>query len=353
MNTQNTQNNSIDTFLMMQGYRLTARSGNGDVVVFLRQTNFGIDMVTVVDMVGHPELEGTYIDSVVRGMTERVQMITRQIPRNLSLIIAERNEKGLAICQQNANYWYLDSLDEKIYLYENHMQDFQGLRAPLENWIGEKGIHLGALPPAMTPRPKRSIPVWVIAAINIVMFLMTMQGAISLKMMALDAESLFVKGEVYRLITNLFMHGSFLHIFYNMFVLFMVGGYAGQFFGNARLCIGYVVSGLVGGLFSMIYSVKTGNVYMTLGASGAIYGIFGMLLFYMVTNRGTFGKDLWFRIGMALICMLLSTTESTNTDFMAHLGGFLGGVFAAAVFALVGWMFNKKETSTAEKGEQG
>ncbi len=339
--------NSIDTFLTGQGYRQTARSGNMDVMVYTRQTSFGVEMITMVDMVHHPEIKREYVDQVVNGMTERIRMITHHEPKNLSLIIGERSEKGLDICKQSPNSWYLDALDSKMYLYENQLQDFNGLRGPLEQWISGKGVHIPKVTNLDLMIPRRSIVALVLLILNALMFILYSQGIVSDRALALDAESILQRREYYRFFTCMFMHGNFLHILYNMMVLWMVGPYVNHFYGWKKMTAGYLLSGLGGGILSMIYSVKTGNIYATVGASGAIYGLFGMATIYLFTHKKSFGRGTIFRMGLAFLCLFMSSAE--NTDVAAHLGGFLTGLLLAGIFALFSYFFGNKDGASKEK----
>ena len=91
--------------------------------------------------------------------------------------------------------------------------------------------------------------------------------------------SLILSGKtIWTFLTSMFMHGSFFHIFANMFSLFFVGTFLEKIIGRKRFFGVYFVAGLVGGLFYVISTLIFGGVDVpAVGASGAIFGLLGVL----------------------------------------------------------------------------
>ena len=121
--------------------------------------------------------------------------------------------------------------------------------------------------------------------INIVIFLLPFLGVISsndlLEFGAINGVLVVVYGELWRLVTAIFLHGGFEHIFMNMLSLWFVGRVVERWFDNFSYIIIYFISGLIGGLVS-IYSHPIG---VAIGASGAIFGIFGAMAGIVIVNR--------------------------------------------------------------------
>ena len=159
---------------------------------------------------------------------------------------------------------------------------------------------------------------------------------------------------VYQLVTYMFMHGSFGHLFFNMFALWMFGNTLENLWGSKRFLLFYMVCGIGAGLCQELvqyiqYSsslanyanVNMGgqivtmdsylNMMNTVGASGAVYGLllaFGMMFpnsmiyFYFLIPI----KAKWFVIGYAVLELITGLTGFDNVAHFAHLGGMLFGL---------------------------
>ncbi|RLA69289.1 MAG: rhomboid family intramembrane serine protease [Epsilonproteobacteria bacterium] len=157
------------------------------------------------------------------------------------------------------------------------------------------------------------------------------------------------EGEWWRLFTAMFLHGGMTHLLMNMFSLYIIGRGAEMYFEkNAYMSI-YLFSGLIGGLVSSF--VHPGSVGV--GASGAIFGVFGALAGFFLAHRDkiatharAFMKDFSIIIGINLVIGL----SIPSVDVSAHLGGlavgFVGGyvlsknpkwvfAYSAAMFAIM------------------
>ena len=133
---------------------------------------------------------------------------------------------------------------------------------------------------------------------------------------------------IWQLLTYMFMHGSWSHIFFNMFALWMFGYVLENYWGSRRFLFYYLVCGIGAGLCNLIVPGWT----ITVGASGAVYGIllaFGMMfpneriyLYFIMPIKAK-----WFVIGYAAIELLdgLFMTSDGIAHF-AHLGGMLVGL---------------------------
>jgi rhomboid protease GluP len=143
-----------------------------------------------------------------------------------------------------------------------------------------------------------------------------------------------VSGQVYRLVSAMFMHIYFMHIFGNSVTAFMFLSRIEYTFGFVKTLIIYLVAGICGNIFSLACNPSPD---VRAGASTALYGIIGIIMGYLVVNWR--GLDL---IGKAMKCQLWCTaatiivfifafTPSGNVDFYGHLGGFLAGVWLAAI----------------------
>jgi rhomboid protease GluP len=141
---------------------------------------------------------------------------------------------------------------------------------------------------------------------------------------------LIVAGEWWRLITPMFLHIGFMHILFNGIALHSLGTLTEQLYGSARFFMIYMVAGISGVMASFVFSPN-----ISAGASGAIFGLFGALLYF-----GTQNKELFFRtLGSGIFVVLginlsIGFLYPSTIDNYAHLGGLLGGFLAAAFVGL-------------------
>ncbi|MRH43124.1 rhomboid family intramembrane serine protease [Aquibacillus halophilus] len=135
-----------------------------------------------------------------------------------------------------------------------------------------------------------------------------------------------IEGEWWRIISSMFLHIGLLHLFMNMLALYYVGTAVERIYGNIRFIIIYFLAGIVGGIASFAF-----NPQIAAGASGAIFGLLGALLFFGVNYKKVFfqtmGWNLLFVIGLNIVFGL----TVPQIDNSAHLGGLFGGFIASSI----------------------
>ncbi|MCA9379306.1 rhomboid family intramembrane serine protease [Candidatus Dojkabacteria bacterium] len=135
----------------------------------------------------------------------------------------------------------------------------------------------------------------------------------------------FWAGEYWRVITSLFLHADLLHIASNMFSLYLIGRIVQRYFGGKWLVSFYIITGLGGSLFSVFFLPGT----PTVGASGAVFGLVGVLLAGSL-KRNRFGVDLPFRpmdiAPLAVYAFAVGLIPGFAVNNWAHLGGLLTGL---------------------------
>lgn len=139
-----------------------------------------------------------------------------------------------------------------------------------------------------------------------------------------NVKSLVLNGEYWRLIASAFLHDGFLHLICNMYALYVLGIQLENFFGKTRFAIIYLFSAITGNLLSLVFAVP--NV-VSIGASGAIFGLFGSLLYFGYYYRVYLGTVLRTQIVPVILINLLFGIVTPGIDNAAHIGGLIGGVF--------------------------
>lgn len=139
------------------------------------------------------------------------------------------------------------------------------------------------------------------------------------------------------LITSMFLHADFVHFFYNMLALFMFGFILERLIGSKRFLFVYFVSGLIGGIASLIFYPFSSS----LGASGAIMGVIGTLAVLRPKMMVYYGGAPLPMIVLACIWVFFDALGIFAPDNIAH-AAHLGGFFLGVIFGLI-WLNRFKE----------
>jgi membrane associated rhomboid family serine protease len=129
-------------------------------------------------------------------------------------------------------------------------------------------------------------------------------------------------GDWWRLVTAMFLHGSILHILFNMLALYWLGTVVEQALDTPRFVLVYAVSGLAGSAGALWFSDRFA---ITVGASGAIFGLIGALLILEYLSTGSL-------MGQAMMLILVNmalTLAVPGISIGGHLGGLIGGIVAS------------------------
>ena len=215
-----------------------------------------------------------------------------------------------------------------------------GIKCPDHAAVKPSRVHVTTQPQAVR-RARRTVagleaPATIaLVAVNVLVYLLTIYdggggldspGGTIFSDGALVGAAIDINGDWYRLVSAMFLHAGVLHIAFNMLALYWLGTVVEQALGTWRFLLVYFVSGLAGSAGALLL---TGPFAVTVGASGAIFGIMGSLLVLEYVATGTFAGQ-----AMALIVLNLALTFTIpNISVGGHLGGLVGGVLAT--FALV------------------
>ena len=172
-------------------------------------------------------------------------------------------------------------------------------------------------------KPKKVVITYILIAINVLVFL---YGFIFNKQEDLvntfAVYGPFIRGgDYYRIITGTFLHVSIFHLLVNMYSLYILGVQAENFFGKWKFLLIYLFSAITGSLLSMLLN---GNV-ASIGASGAIFGLLGAMLYFGYNFRVYLGNTLARQIIYVIAANLIIGFLVTGIDIYAHIGGLIGG----------------------------
>lgn len=137
--------------------------------------------------------------------------------------------------------------------------------------------------------------------------------------------------EYYRMFTCLFLHFGITHLLNNMVLLGALGWNLELETGKIRFVIIYFVSGIMGNIVSLFYDLTLKQPAVSAGASGAIFGLMGALLYVVIANRGRLGRLSGRGMLVMVILSLYFGLTSTGVDNFAHIGGLVSGFLLAVL----------------------
>jgi rhomboid protease GluP len=172
---------------------------------------------------------------------------------------------------------------------------------------------------------------YILIGICVVVYLLQAATSYFLKLdipaaLGVKDNNLIMQGQVWRLFTPMFLHGSILHIGFNMYALFYIGPMLERFYGRWRYLGLFILSGFGGNVISFMFSQ-----YQSLGSSTAIFGLLGAEGVLIYQNREVFGsiarRALSQVILIAVVNLIIGLTP--GIDNWGHIGGLIGGTLFA------------------------
>lgn len=145
-----------------------------------------------------------------------------------------------------------------------------------------------------------------------------------------------------RLIWAMFLHSDTAHLFNNMIILFFLGAMLEKEIGHVWLTIIYFLSGLGGNIVSLARKVMTGSDSLSVGASGAVFGLDGLLLALVIFSQDFRNSVSPGRVVLMIALSLYDGFMGSNIDNAAHVGGLIVGFLAGTVIVLARDIRNKK-----------
>jgi rhomboid protease GluP len=199
----------------------------------------------------------------------------------------------------------------------------------------------------LRPEQHRAVVTWIIIGLNVLVWLaMTAAGGSTNPLVLLRFGAKFnsriVSGEIWRLVTPIFVHIGAVHLAFNTYAVYVFGQQIERSFGSIRYLAIYMLSGIAGVLGSFSFSP-----HPSAGASGAIFGLIGTEAAFFYRYRRAFGRGGQQRLYNILIVIgynLAFTFVASNIDVWGHLGGLFAGV------ALGWWLMPRYAVARTEAG---
>lgn len=180
---------------------------------------------------------------------------------------------------------------------------------------------------------KTRVPIatYIILAINIAIFaifnLFSSYG--TLLDIGQQNNQLIKEGQLWRFVTPIFLHYGIVHLFMNSYFLYSIGKMVENMYGSAKFVFIYATAGIIGNIASFVFSKS-----YSVGASGALMGILGALLYYGVENPSQFKRYFSYNVISTIVVNAIFGLSNSYINNYAHFGGLLGGFLASGIVSL-------------------
>lgn len=282
--------------------------------------------------------------------------------RLLSIIFTRAPERSRKYCLEQDDHWIVDMNERRLIIFENQATDFLDIMKELENLLENDrfttDIYMDQAEKIETHHEKTHHENgrndnWIrvtffntiLIATNLIIYLLVYHtkilgdSEIVVAKGALSWVSIKEQGEYYRLLTAMFLHADFGHLINNMLILFFVGDNLERAAGKGKFLLIYFGSGIIAGITSFSYNMVTDTYALSIGASGALFGVVGAMVYILAVNKGHLEDISSRQIILFTIFSLYGGISSANIDNAAHIGGFIGGLILALL------LYRKKKTS--------
>lgn len=183
-------------------------------------------------------------------------------------------------------------------------------------------------------KPKKIVITYILIGINIIMYLLSLfissNFNAALIILGANNRALVLGGDYYRLITSAFLHGSLLHLLVNMYSLLVIGKEVETYLGKTKFLLIYLLSAFMGSLLSIVLHDNT----IGIGASGAIFGLLGSLLYFGYHYRLYLASSLTSQIIPIIILNLIFGFMTPGIDNACHIGGLIGGYLSTMIVGI-------------------
>lgn len=169
--------------------------------------------------------------------------------------------------------------------------------------------------------------------------------------------------DYYRFLTSAFLHGGIVHLLFNMYSLYAIGGFIERYYGSKKMFTAYIITAITGSLLSFIMALISvwsnsgisSGVSISVGASGAVFGLIGVVLGNKFLRRNTYNPDINVDVGNLVWIVVINIFLGVSVNSLgsgviinnwAHIGGLVGGM-------LLGALLDTKNTFDASKFKKG
>lgn len=250
----------------------------------------------------------------------------------LYIKLSENPQEDKKLIGEGYGLWLVDVYAKRLMIFENQPGTFWGVEKIFETLLQQQQ--------EKEKKFEEDWPVGTVALIfiNIFMFIfMELQGdtydpLYMRQWGAEDARLIVEQHEYYRMLISMFLHYGFPHLLGNMITLYFFGSVVERHLSLVKFMLFYVISGLAGSAASVLYYYYVvGGNHVAAGASGAIFGVIGMLVGMVCVSKGKLEGLSVRQVVLMSLLVLYTGVQDDSVDVMAHLGGFIMGLLLGVI----------------------
>lgn len=315
---------------------------NGDYVeVLLKIQERDAYVVVMIDCDCFEELSVEDYENLQRGVRSSLYQYDFQQVRMLNLLCTANPAKIRALVEAYGEHWVVDTSENRLLIYENQIASFLDAKKVIEEALlyGDETVT------EELEKRKNSIILWkenyctyLLVFLNCLVFLvLSFMGNTEDPAFMQQHGALVISPNRHgiwetQMITSMFMHFGAAHLLNNMFMLLVMGAYLEKRMEKWKYLTIYIGAGLVGNIVSLYYYLSQGNVdVVCAGASGAIFGLTGALLWVIFCNHGRLEEISWFQIVFLIFLNVYVGMADSTVGNAAHVGGLIGGFLLAMI----------------------
>lgn len=275
-------------------------------------------------------------DYIVIEATDENLTVNSQLPSGASWDILGKNKRNVSRFLAAFNELKSTTTSEQMQEWDNALADLRERSAVAIEKQEQEAAEAEAVMNLSTG--SRTVS-YILIGLNMLVFVVMVAAGVHFfepKIVDLinwgaDYKPLTTGGEWWRLFTSMFIHIGIVHLLFNMYALFQAGNYLEPMLGRSRFVVAYLCTGVLASLCSMWWH---GDEIISAGASGAIFGLYGMFLALLTTKLipQSVRRGLLQSIGVFVVYNLVRGAGSTGVDNSAHLGGLISGL-------LIGYLY--------------
>lgn len=313
---------------------------NGEhVEVALKNKNGDAYAVVLVDCSYFPDLNVESYENMLRGIRSSLYRYNFNEVRLLSVLCTEAPQDVKELVAGFGEHWVVDTKEKRLLIYENQIVSFLDAKEIIEEAILYDSPQMAEDVRKIKQQKKMFWENWCtygLVLVNVIAFLvLSMYGDTEdgYFMEQHGAMSISLVGQGFwqwRLFTSIFMHFGISHLLNNMFTLLIMGMYVEKRMSKWKYLTIYLGAGIIGNLVSLYYYIGTHQMNVVCaGASGAVFGLMGALLWIVICNYGRVDDLSWMHIAFLIVLCVYIGFSDSSVGNAAHIGGVIGGFLLA------------------------
>ena len=332
-------NEKLEDFFIEQGFKKLMEFVPGFAVYFIMENRYA-NAVCLIDQTDHPEITAEQYEQITKKISWRFVDGGCLDVHMLSLILTDDENAAMRLSGDDAFCWLILRRENRLLIPEGRAEDFYGMKELLTKCLEKPYAPKGRLEDpviydargqqfykSIKERPLVNHAIFIINALVFTACILT--GDFLYDRGVLSRDLVYNSGQWYRILTCMFLHADITHLVGNMMLLYFLGDIVERALGHFKYLLLYLGSGIAGSFASMAFSYYFMDDRSSLGASGAIFGMIGGLLWVLLRNRGKLEIMTVPKILFLISYSLFSGFTGSNIDNAAHVGGLFSGFILA------------------------